>query len=107
MNFFCVGVMYSGKYDACYIYIFQACPVWIYTLRVTSHSKHRIHLSTLHQHRKNCQGNLNLLICAVLETFVQISFGERRGERRLLRSPIANLLLYLISATKLSCCYHL
>jgi hypothetical protein len=32
-------------------HIFQACPVWIYTLRVTSH-KHLIHLSTLHQHSK-------------------------------------------------------
>jgi hypothetical protein len=29
-------------------HIFQACPVWIYT-----QSKNVIHLSTLHQHRKN------------------------------------------------------
>jgi hypothetical protein len=30
-------------------HIFQACPVWIYTLSTLLH----IHLSTLHQHRKN------------------------------------------------------
>jgi hypothetical protein len=37
MNFFCVGVMYSGEYDTCDVtlsilwHIFQVCPVWMHT----------------------------------------------------------------------------